>query len=153
MVTARSHARASAGPLRLLGLAALLLGLFWTHVADAHGVAGHLGAGPTVSVRAASAAPSPGSSYAHAATPVSGPALGPVPASLAPADGHAPAHPAHECVPLPPRQGSAGDAPPAGLPVAPWCSADGPAYPHAGGGSRPFLSAAPPSGAPAVLRL
>ncbi|MFG2616547.1 hypothetical protein ACGFXC_02915 [Streptomyces sp. NPDC048507] len=90
MVTARAQhppppARLAAGLLELLGLALLLLGLICTHGAHATG---------------AVAAPVP------VATVVSVPAAAAV-------SGHGAGGPADECAPVPPRQGSVVDAPPA----------------------------------------
>ncbi|MET9606732.1 hypothetical protein ABZZ17_16910 [Streptomyces sp. NPDC006512] len=94
MVTDRSHgtarARTSAGLPRLLALAVLLLGLFCAHGTAAQSGAAHPGSGasgPSVTQAVSSAVP-----------------------SQAPAAGHDPAHPAHECAPLPPRQGAVSDA-------------------------------------------
>lgn len=93
MVTARAQhtppARLAAGLLHLLGLTLLFLGLICTHGAHATGTA------------------------AHPATPsaASAPAV-PVP-QAASADGHGSDRPADECAPVPPRQGSVVDAPPA----------------------------------------
>lgn len=97
MVTARSLYRvppthSSMGLLRLLGLAMLLLGLFYTHGVQTEGGAEGHGA-PSAS--AFSATPSGGSTAAR----------------VDHTDRHGAAHSAHECTPRLPRQGATVDVP------------------------------------------
>ncbi|MGW0395022.1 hypothetical protein ACWDYJ_29930 [Streptomyces sp. NPDC003042] len=100
MVTARPprapRARASAGLLRLLGLTVLLLGILHTHGADPQSIAGHA---------------NPGAPSASALTDGGGRGAGAAIPAAAPFDRHESHHPAHECVPRPPRPGAAVEAP------------------------------------------
>ncbi|MCX5380807.1 hypothetical protein [Streptomyces sp. NBC_00091] len=111
MVTARSprtpRARSSAGLLHLLGLTLLLLGLVCAHGAGSHDSGSH-----------DSGSHSPGSlsgshgSASHGSASWSAAAIA-TPASAALVDRHDPSHPGHDCAHLPPRTGTAVDAPPA----------------------------------------
>ena len=97
-------ARSSAGPLRVLWVATLLLAFVYAHVVSADGVAAHLG--PRVIAPAATA------DHRHAVDETSvDDALVHGKPTEHPDGGHGPSHPAQDCVPGPPEHGPALDAP------------------------------------------
>lgn len=109
MVTAWSSSRmpwtrSSAGPLRVLWVAVLLLAFVYAHVVSADCVAAHLG--PKVTAHTAAA------EHRHA---VDDTAVDDAESHGKPMEhpdgGHGPSHPAQDCVPGPPQQGPALDAP------------------------------------------
>lgn len=141
MVTARAQhtppARLPAGLLHLLGLTLLFLGLICTHGAHATGTAAHPAApsaasAPAVPVPQAASVDAHGDGHGH---------------------GHGSDRPADECAPVPPRQGSVVDTPPAPSGAVVRTAPEGrPALPGPGrcgaSGSVPDRPAAP-----AVLRV
>ncbi|MFD8981087.1 hypothetical protein [Streptomyces sp. NPDC059564] len=138
MVTARAQhtpppARRAAGLLHLLGLTLLFLGLICTHGAHATGTSAH----PAT----ASAAPAPAAGVPQAAS----------------VDGHGHGHgsdrPADECAPVPPRQGSVVDAPPAPSGALTRCAPEGRRDLPVPGRSGASGSVPEPPAAPAVLRV
>ncbi|MEU8436754.1 hypothetical protein AB0F18_28375 [Streptomyces sp. NPDC029216] len=128
MVTARSprppRARSFAGLLHLLGLTLLLLGLVCAHgTGGSHSAADH--------------------STPHASASIAAQASATVPEAAA-VDRHDPAHPVHECAPLPPRAASAVDAPPAPAAPVEGCARSGlPASAVAAGPAAPVADTAP----------
>ncbi|MCF3183192.1 hypothetical protein IPZ70_25105 [Streptomyces polychromogenes] len=173
MVTARSprspRVRSRAGLSQLLGLALLLLGLICAHgTGGSHSATGHSTPYATARTTVMAAATDPALTPGAAALPVqasgtpsglmthtdAAPPAGPAPA--APAAGrHDPAHPVHECAPLPPRAAHSVDTPPA--PAAPVSRCAPSAAPGAGEAPRaagPAGHGAPPrTQTPAVLRV
>ncbi|MFF4366806.1 hypothetical protein [Streptomyces sp. NPDC001594] len=178
MVTARSprtpRARSRAGLAQLLGLALLLLALVCAHgTGGSHSTTDHSTAGVLAAVTAPAHLAGPGDTTSPAATPPSGTATTTGPALRADAPRtsrtpsapagvggaavgrHDPAHPVHECAPLPPRTAHAVDAPTA--PAAPLAHCAPAAAPTGPGTDRVAASpagAAPPlTGSSAVLRV
>lgn len=152
MVTARSsrlpRARSSAGLLHLLGLTLLLLAL-----ACAHGTGGSHTTADHATPHHTSA---PGAQPAEGGTTRAGAApAGSVVTGGAVVERHDPAHPVHECVPLPPRAAPGADVPPApAAPVEGCAPADAPSRSGAAGAALPSGAAAPaPPGGSAVLRV